>query len=101
MSKTYKVVYNTCFGGFGLSRKAIARLTELGVVYESEYDYSYYMKRHDPLLVQVVEELGDGAGAEYSKLMAEEISSPLYIIQEYDGSETVMTPEDIEWIKIE
>jgi len=101
MPKTYKVVYNTCFGGFGLSKKAIARLTELGVVYSSEYDYAYCMKRHDPLLVQVVEELGDQAGADYSKLMVEEIGSPLYIIQDYDGSETVMTPEKIGWIKIE
>lgn len=101
MSKTYKVVINTCFGSFGLSKKAIARLTELGVVYDSEYDYSYDMKRHDPLLLQVVEELGHEAGADYSKLMVEEISSPLYIIREYDGRETLVTPENIGWINIE
>ena len=101
MSKTYKVVYNACFGGFGLSTKAIARLTELGVVHESEYDYSYHMARHDPLLVQVVEELGDEASAKYAKLRIAEITSPLYQIDEYDGSESVMTPEDMSWVKIE
>jgi len=101
MNKTYKVVINTCFGGYLLSKKSIARLTELGVVYDSEYDYSYDMKRHDPLLVQVVEELRGEAGADHSKLTVGEISSPSYIIQEYDGRETIVTPEDIKWIKIE
>jgi len=101
MSKTYKVVYNACFGGFGLSEKAIARLTELGVHFECKHEYAYEVSRHNPLLVQVVEELGDEASGEYSDLRIAEITSQFYQIDEYDGSESVLTPENMSWTKIE
>ena len=100
MSKTYKVVFNGCFGGFGLSPKAISRLKELGVQYDDDYEYNY-MDRHDSLLVQVVEELGSEASDKYSNLCISTIDTPLYIIDEYDGSESVKVPDDIGWIKIE
>lgn len=53
--------------------------------------------RHDPVLVQVVEELGDKANGQYAKLAIKEVSGP-YRITEYDGYETVETPADCDWI---
>ena len=110
-----KVVYNACYGGFGLSNEAKDRMVELG--YEMEvnpnYDprpevewynrtqkYKIYdgdIDRHDPVLVQVVEELGDKANGEYAKLRIEEVYGS-YRIDEYDGSERVMTAPDYDWI---
>ena len=59
----------------------------------------YYgnVDRHDPILVQVVEELGDKANGSYAKLAIEEVSGP-YRIDEYDGYETVKEPDGYDWI---
>jgi hypothetical protein len=59
------------------------------------------MPRHHPLLIQVIEELGKEASGDYSNLCISKIDSPLYKIDEYDGSESVVTPDDIGWINIE
>lgn len=80
-----KVVINRCYGGFGLSKKAIALMKEYGI----EYDYNT-TERHDPVLVRVVEELGDEANGEFSKLKVEEITFG-YHIHDYDGKETIET----------
>lgn len=53
--------------------------------------------RHDPVLVQVVEELGDKANGMFAELAIEEVSGP-YRISEYDGNESVETPEGLDWI---
>jgi len=109
-----KVVYNACYGGFGLSNEAKERMVELG--YEMElnpnYDptiedwynrtqkYKTYegdIPRHDPVLVQVVEELGDKANGMCAKLAIEEVYGS-YRIDEYDGNESVMTSDDYNWI---
>jgi len=99
MSKTYKVVYNNCYGGFGLSDKATAMLHELGALND---DVAYWsIERHNPHLVKVVEELGDLASDSFSNLKIDEITSPIYRIDEYDGAESVITPDKIAWVKIE
>lgn len=59
--------------------------------------YNLNVERHDPVLVQVVEELGDKANGEYAKLRIEEVYGS-YRIDEYDGSERVMTAPDYDWI---
>ena len=92
-----KVVINSCYGGFGLSDKARERLKELGLEFKWQYD----IPRHHPLLVQVVEELGEEASDHYAKLKVEEINSNLYKIDEYDGLESVLTPNDnAGWISV-
>jgi hypothetical protein len=55
------------------------------------------ISRHDPILVQVVEELGDKANGMCAKLAIAEVSGP-YRIDEYDGSESVETPGSYDWI---
>ncbi len=134
-----KIVYNSCYGGFGLSDEAIMRYAEIkGItLYPSvgkfglthyylcppdEYErilaeensepvgpgrYSqsnelYFsdrdIERNDPVLVQVVEELGDKASGRHAALRIAEVSAgTLYRIDEYDGNESVMTVDDYNW----
>lgn len=140
-----KIVINSCYGGFGLSREACQRYWDLKgeqVWIEDNAEYpsldiftvwlvppservekktskqftymslderieynrkvaeqSWYdrdVERNDPVLVQVVEELGDKASGKYSKLRVVEVDG-LYKINEYDGYESVETPDQIEW----
>lgn len=147
-----KVVYNSCYGGFGLSTKAVAHvlrqnkpgiklyfykqlhadfvkytkykrvsesekadfvsLKDFGECFSTEevndveLDDNFIhwtdlnLSRHDPRLIKVIEELGPDAEGDYSELKIAEIDSDRYIIDEYDGLESVKTPADIDWIKI-
>jgi len=62
------------------------------------YFSSREIERTDPALVQVVEELGDAANGAFARLRIEELSpGTLYRIDEYDGSETVMTQDNYDW----
>lgn len=89
-----KIVYSACYGGFGLSKKAFARYKELGGL----TDYDKDIDRTDPILVQVVEELGEEANSAFSNLrMIALPAGTKYRIEEYDGFETVMTFEDYNW----
>lgn len=104
-----KVVYNATFGGFSISRACAVRMAELGNKEAAEmlaeeverwYGYLYETPRHDRALVQAVEELGDAAGGDMAALDVHELSGRRYVIDEYDGSETVVEPEDISWIEV-
>ncbi len=102
-----KIVYNNCFGGFGLSEDAILRYAEItglkntdakGVVDPWDGWGGDAIDRADPSLVQVVEELGEAANGRSAALRIVELpAGTLYRIDEYDGSESVMTQEDYEW----
>lgn len=81
-----KIVINTCYGGFGLSKQA-------QVAYEArtghEFD-NYTHQRDDPNLVAVVEQLGLAAGDRCSELKIVEIPDDVrWQIEEYDGSEWI------------
>jgi hypothetical protein len=102
---TTKVVYNSCFGGFSISREALTRMQELGFTKEfskpwcASIDAVWLIDcpRHDPILIQVVEELGKRANGIHATLRIAEVSGP-YRIEEYDGAELVIEPNDYEWI---
>ena len=83
-----KVVINTCFGGFGLSDEALARYNELA---GTDLDYwPYTEERNNPLLVQVVEELGAKANDFCADLKIVDIPDDVeWYIHEYDGLESV------------
>lgn len=106
-----KIVINSDFGGFGLSDKAMELyLTRKGLPFVKE-DWKFgssnrfiFMKsddkkecyfeseieRNDPILIQVVEELGDEANGSYSSLKVVEIPDDVkWIIYEYDGIESI------------
>ena len=59
-----------------------------------------FLERHDPDLVAVVEALGKEVNDTFSSLAIEEIDGDMYNIEEYDGKETVVTPDDIGWTVI-
>jgi len=114
-----KVVINTCFGGFGLSREGMMRYAELkGVTvypytdpaYASLNVSTYYLEpedptavedhrpslsqyeiaRDDPLLVQVVEEMGDKSFGQCAELKVVELPDGVaWEIAEYDGNEHI------------
>jgi hypothetical protein len=95
-----KIVVNRCYGGFGISIKAVERLLELGVpmpefVGKGEpEDLQYWVgdsvARDDPRLVQVVEELGEEASGVLAKLRIVTIPDDVkWVIDDYDGMEKV------------
>jgi hypothetical protein len=97
-----KVVYNACFGGFGMSEKAIERYWELKG--ESAPDpapkdwWPVDVIRTDPFLVQVVEELGEDASGGWSDLQIRDVpTGSLYRIEEYDGWESVVLQDEYQW----
>lgn len=107
-----KVVINRCFGGFGLSDEAVERYAELkginivkdekdsfgggtwhidGIQDDDHYFSSYSIKdRSDPILIQVVEEMGESADGWCSELSIVEIPDDVeWHIHEYDGLEHI------------
>jgi hypothetical protein len=100
-----KVVINRRFGGFNISPQALARTKELtndarwhdiqvfkwGKKVESVHLPSTdIIPRHDPILVQVVEELGEASYGWFSKLLVVEIpDNTPYEIKDYDGMESI------------
>lgn len=98
-----KVVINSCYGGFGLSKDAILWLAERGNKLAIEelkegnngfgiygYDFSNDEMRNNEDLIHVVEFLGDDVNSNYSKLKIVEIPDDVeWTIEEYDGNEWV------------
>lgn len=105
-----KIVINVCYGGFGLSRKALHRLRELkspfaleetdigeawkdnpfSVREESLNSFLSDIPRDDLLLVKVVEELGKEAYGGCARLRVVEIPDGVdWEIDDYDGLETI------------
>jgi hypothetical protein len=155
-----KIVYNCCYGGFGLSVKAIIEIfkrkynkklffykktdeslykswddeeferisEEQAILLDKKGEVIYItrndcgdilrkkdpifdkfqdghvweatIERHDPILVEVVEELGPEANGHYADLKVFETESDRYRIDEYDGAESVVTPEMEQYILI-
>jgi hypothetical protein len=111
-----KVVINTDFGGFGLSREAFEILLQrknieyevvesktFGFERESFYhkghagddkfylsDYDFYDNRADEDLIAVVETLGTAANGHAANLKVIEIPDTIeWYIEEYDGREHI------------
>ena len=77
-----KIVINRCYGGFGLSEKAM-KFFGVG----SEWPD---IARNDPKLVECVEKLGEEANGMYAELKVVEIPDNVnWEIGEYDGLEWV------------
>lgn len=56
------------------------------------------IERTDPVLIQVVEELGQEANDQHSYLAIEELpKGTKYRIMEYDGAESIETQSSINW----
>lgn len=93
----HKIAYNTNGAAFGLSRAAVQWLGRHGI-YNKYPDIENLdnLPRHEPLLIQCIEELGDDASECYAELAIAEIESDAYYIAvDCDGYETVITPKDM------
>lgn len=93
-----KVVINTDWGGFMLSRKAqdliISRKNITPGVWDRSGHYSqwspYDLPREDPDLVYAVETLGEQSWGSCAKLKVVEVPDEVkWYIDDYDGIETV------------
>ena len=105
-----KIVINKCYGGFGLSEEAVllyAKKKGLNLIVERDKglkinhyylnekkDGNYFcernIQRNDPVLIEVINELGEKADGTYSQLKIVEIPDDVeWIIEEYDGKEWV------------
>lgn len=112
-----KVAYNARYGGFGLSEAAILLGREMsgndqwggaclptdcyddgdplgGTFFSGGGD----LDRADPVLIAVVEALGNKASSAYAHVVIADIASgTLWRITEYDGFESIATPDDYDW----
>jgi len=104
-----KIVINRCHGGFSLSDEAmklygklagwtlVAEIDKYGFtnfyrdsVGDGNYFGNHNIERDDPLLVQVLEQLGSKADGRYAKLKVVEVPDGVcWTLEEYDGLEWV------------
>ena len=85
-----KIVINKCHGGFGLTDAAMFRYAEIKKIKDLTTLHIYDLCRDDPVLVQVVEELGEESFDRYADLKIVEIPEDVdWYIEEYDGLEHV------------
>lgn len=106
-----KIVINKCYGGFSLSGEAIVLYGKkkglkiiavqdefvkslihcyLDKVKDENYFSERDIKRNDPALVEVVDELGEKADGYFSDLKIVEIPDDVkWIIEEHDGKEWI------------
>jgi hypothetical protein len=86
-----KIAINKCYGGFCLSddAEALVRSKYKALTGKGEV-WSYTLERNDPILIEVIEELGETANGSYAELKIVEIPDDInWVIQEYDGIEWV------------
>ena len=114
----HKVAINSRYGGFGVSIAVLEWMAQRGHLvaletieeFRAEYpdwrssfnDWDCYgVDRHDPYLIAAIEALGDRASDGFSLIRIVPIKGTKYIIREYDGMESVVEPEDIQWVSSE
>lgn len=95
----HKIAIGKNHSGFWLNKDIEQYLLdEYGVL-----DY-WGIERHDPRLIEAIElEIAKGNNPHhesYGKIKIVEIDSDQYVIEEYDASEFVKTPDSIKWINI-
>jgi len=89
-----KIVINGYYGGFGLSGLALAEYCSRKGNKEAR---SVNIPRNDPILVSVVEELGERANGSCAHLVITEIDDDLdglWSITDYDGAESIEIQHD-------
>jgi hypothetical protein len=81
-----KIVINKCYGGFGLSKEAYEFM---GLSWDT-FGHADDISRADEKLIECVEKLGEAANGAYAQLSVITIpDNTKYIIDDYDGIETV------------
>jgi hypothetical protein len=84
-----RVVINDCYGGFGLSDRAIAEYKKLAGITDENF-CERDVARDDPYLIKVVKEMGMAANGRHANLKIIEIPGDVeWLVQEYDGAEWI------------
>jgi hypothetical protein len=97
---TAEILLNGAYGGFDISKEAVAKynekLKEINPEHRDlragDYRLHAYEHRMNPILINIVKELGDKANGKFCKIYIETFNSELknYIrIHEYDGQESI------------
>ena len=95
-TNTTEILLNGAYGGFSISKEAAAKykekLRENNLEHKDLYNCDIYRHKHrmDPILINIVKELGDKANGKHCKIYIESFNSEFknYIkIHEYDGQE--------------
>ncbi len=88
---TRKIVINTDFGGFGLSRDAwVLWCLQKGWDPDDENLHDHMIERDCPALVKIVEAMGADANGPYSRLKIVEIPADVFWeLADYDGREWI------------
>jgi len=87
-----KIVINKSLSDFSLNNLTITLYEEI-----SGKPYNSKIERTDPVLIEVVEQLGEKANDMFTKLEIVEIDECFYKIIETDFGEEVITPETVKW----
>jgi hypothetical protein len=83
------IVINDCYGGFGLSTRAINEYRKMANITTTDFS-DRDIPRDDPYLIKIVKELGMGANGGHANLKIVEIPGDVdWIVQDYDGVEWV------------
>ena len=91
-----RIVYNACYGGFGLKHKAEDRYWEIKGQPKPEHWYDYQLNREDPIILQIIDEKGiDFVHPDLA--IAELPRGTKYFIHEYDGLEEIWTDDNMYW----
>jgi hypothetical protein len=94
-----KVVINKCYGGFGLSHEAIDTYCKAKGISAGKWNDTWEffdgfssssIERNDPVLVDIVESMGEKASGRWADLHIVEIPDDVeWCIEEYDGKEWI------------
>ena len=83
------VVINTCYGGFGLSGRAVRDYKDMAGIIDDKW-YERDIPRDDPYLIKIVRDLGMAANGAHANLKIVEVPPDVeWQIEEYDGNEWV------------
>lgn len=98
-----KIVINTAWGGFGLSKEfydyyKIPCDMYFGGIYHATEPWTEDIHK-DPRVIEYIENFGSGAASGiFSMLKIVEIpKGTKYYIEGYGGAESIVTENDIEW----
>ena len=83
------VVINTCYGGFGLSERAVRDYKDMAGITDPKW-YDRDIPRDDPYLIKIIRDLGMTANGAHANLKIVEVPPDVeWQIEEYDGNEWV------------
>lgn len=88
--KKFEVLFNKSFGGFSLSKEAVAELNHTYGWKINEYSFNDIKNRHEPRLIKLFKEKGSKwFSGECAEIALVECEADGYSIKEYDGIEFV------------